>query len=395
MFIITLLLAIMGLICTDLFVPSLPAIAHHFHQTPNYAQLTISLFLAGFALSQLFYGPVSDYTGRKSPLIIGVLLFMFGSMICLTATSFHCLCIGRIIQGIGVGAGLSLSRVILRDRYKDMNLAIKTAQMGVFVALTPAVAPFFGGILQQQFGFHASFIFMLAYGVIVLILLLTRFQETALQKNKNLTVLSTLTNYKKLLTNSFFMRYVTIAGFVFAAIILYANIMPFIVQDQLKLSPIENGATLLIAALGVSVGAFISNRIVRRMTPAWLVKIGLISFAVNGLLLILSDHFFGTTLFCLLPLVFLVTMACGFILPNAIALCFSKIHCNIGIAGAIYGATQIFISMLINFLLNMIPHQGQELLGMFYLLIGLLGLRLVPYSKMRKLLNEVQKTPVI
>lgn len=381
MFFITVLLAIMGLIGTDIFVPSLPSIAQAFQQTPNYTQLTISLFLASFALSQLCYGPISDRVGRKPPLIFGVLIFIIGSAICIHAHSFTCLCIGRIIQGVGVGAGLSLARVILRDCYKDAALAVKTSQIAIFVSLTPALAPFLGGILQQQFGFHASFIFMLCYGLLLLLLLVCCFQETIQHKDNRLTLRSTLNNYGTLLKNTFFIRYAMIAGLAFASIILYANVMPFIIQNQLKLSAVANGSVILIAALGISSGAFISSKIVRRVTSAQLVNYGLMIFVLCGLLLLITEHVFGTSLMSLVPLLFLITMACGFIFPNALTLCFSAIDCNIGIAGAIYGSTQTFISMLINFLLNTIAHQGQSLLGVFYLVIGLSGLALYYYRR--------------
>lgn len=375
MFYITILLAIMGLIGTDLFVPSLPQIAQAFHQTQNFTQLTISLFLCGFALSQLFYGPISDRIGRKTPLLVGVTIFIIGSVICvLSFKSFTVLCLGRIIQGLGVGAGLSLTRVILRDCYRSTELAIKTAKVAIFVSLTPAVAPFLGGILQQQFGYHSSFIFMLIYGVGLLILLKTNFTETLIQKDHTLTLKKVLHQYLKILKNTFFIRYAAIAGLSFSAIIIYANMMPFIIQKKLQLSAIENGSFILIAALGICLGSFISSRIVKKISSEFLVLIGLKLFTLNGLLLVVSTLYYGTHLYFLIPFLFLITIGCGMIFPNALALCFSVIDCNIGIAGAIYGTMQTSISMLVNFLLNAMHHQGQSLMGTFYLLIGLCGL---------------------
>ncbi len=375
MFFTVILLAIMGLIGTDLFVPSLPEISHVFQQTQNHAQLTVSLFLSGFALSQLFYGPISDRIGRKPPLLFGVSIFIIGSLICVfNFNSFVILCLGRIMQGLGVGAGLSLSRVILRDCFSGSELAIKSSKIAMFVSLTPAVAPFFGGILQQQFGYHSSFIFMLIYGILLLILLKTRFHETLRNKDNTLTLSHVLIQYGKLLKNKFFICYAFIAGLAFSSIILYANMMPFIVQQELKLTPLENGSFILIAALGICLGAFISSRLLKKFSPKFLVLAGLLLFTLNGFLLVASDQFYGTHLYFLIPFLFFITVGCGFIFPNALAICFSTINCNIGIAGAIYGTLQTLISMIINFLLNMISQQGQALMGSFYLLIGLFGL---------------------
>lgn len=375
---IIILLAIMGLIGTDLFAPSLPNIAAHFHQSMNQTELTISLFLAGFAFSQLFYGPLSDRIGRKTPLLIGTGIFIIGSLMCCIAHSFFILCLGRIIQGLGVGGGLSLSRVVLRDLYHHTELAVHSSQLALFVSLTPAVAPFIGGSLQHLFGFRANFIFMLLYGLIVLILLLTCFKETNHHKDHTLTAKKAVMHYRTLLKNHLFMVYVIITGIAFSAIILCANILPFIVQNQLHMTAMQNGEILLLAALGICMGATISKKVVRRLGPEYMAFLGVTLLTGAGLLLVLTNWLGGTQLVFLIPLIFVSMIACGFIFPNALAAAFSHVHIKIGIAGAIYGSMQIFISMLANLLLNMIAYQDQTLMGLFYLSMGLVGFILSP-----------------
>jgi Bcr/CflA subfamily drug resistance transporter len=377
MFYVVILLAVMSLMGTDLFAPSLPAIANFFGQSVAHTQLTISLFLLGFAISQLFYGPLSDSYGRKPLLMLGTAFFVLGSAICLFSASFEGICLGRIIQGIGVGGGLSLSRVILRDLYHGPLLAQRSSQIAFFISATPAVAPFVGGLLQQYFGFRASFVFMLLYGVMLFILLLSVFQETLAEKKSAFSLRETFLHYRKILSHRLFMCYVTIAGFSFSAIILCANIMPFIIQNTLKLSAMQNGEILLIAALGLSFGAFLSGRMVKEISPEKLVSSGVILLAIGGILLMLTYTLFGTRLFFLIPLIFVNMTACGILFPNALAVAFSSVHEKIGTAGAVYGASQIAISTGINFLLNSIPHQNQFLLGVFYFALGSVGLLLM------------------
>ncbi len=377
MFIIIVLAAVSGLIATDLYAPSLPAIALFFHQSINHTELTMSLFLVGFAFSQLFYGPISDYAGRKPLLILGTILFMLGSLLCVVTTSFSLFCVSRILQGLAAGAGLSLARVVMRDCYNGVLLAVKTSQMAIFIALTPAVAPLIGGVLQDFFGFRIVFAVLFAYGLLLFLLLCFGFRESIQHREANLSVTHIVKSYRNLLSNFHFMHYVLIAGLAFSAIILYANVMPFIVQVQLHFSAAINGVVLLLGALGVTVGAFTVSRVVKRISPRVPMQIGLILFSASGLLLILSNLIFGLHIFILAPLIFLVTLGCGLIFPTAVALAFSQIEVNIGIAGAIYGFTQIFTTMLINFCLNGISEQGQTLLGIFYLILGLIGLGLL------------------
>lgn len=144
------------------------------------------------------------------------------------------------------------------------------------------------------------------------------------------------------------------------------------------MTAMQNGEILLIAALGISTGAFVSSKIVHRFGAESMVCLGTAILAGGGLLLVLSDKLFGTQVILLIPLIFLSMTACGFLFPNALAIAFSHVQVKIGVAGAIYGSVQIFISMLMNFLLNMITHQDQALLGMFYLVLGALGFLMLP-----------------
>jgi DHA1 family 2-module integral membrane pump EmrD-like MFS transporter len=376
-FIIITLLAISGLIATDIFVPSLPSIGAAFHQPLNHTELTISLFLVGYAVSQLFYGPISDRIGRKPPLVFGVLLFMLGSVICIFATSFPLFCIGRIVQGIAVGSGLSIARVVLRDTTTGVNLAVRSAQMSIFVSLSPAIAPCIGGILQSLFGFRSVFVFLFLYGVLLLFLLHFYFKETIKQKDTELSVVAVIKKYGILVRNLCFIRYVIISGIAFSCIILYANIVPFIIQQQMHLSARVNGEILLVGALGVSLGGFISSRTVRRLSPKKLLAIGLCLLTLSGILFSITAHLLPLSLIILTPLIFLTSLSCGFMFPNSVSMAFSEIHMNIGVAGALFGSVQASAPMLINFLLNTISNQGPALLGTFYTILGIMGFGLL------------------
>ncbi len=377
MFAIVMMMAILSLMATDLFVPSLPALGHAMNQPVNTIQLTVTLFLLGFAVSQLFYGAVSDRLGRRPPIIVGTSLFVIGSLVCLLAQDFNWLCIGRIIQGIGAGAGLSLSRVILRDSYQGTELAVKNSHLSIFFSISPAIAPCLGGFLQSWFGYRASFVFMFVYGVVLLFLVTFYLKESIQHKHHTLSFIEVVKTYGEFLTNFMFMRYVLNAGMAFGAIILYACIVPFIVQDQLHLTAVDSGYILLMSTLGLTVTALVASKLVHRFHCYLLSKVGLLMLISSGILLIITQLCFGTHLGIVVPLLFLASMSCGLLFPSSLTLAFAQIHTKIGIAGAVYGSIQITISVLINLVLNRITDQGQAVLGIFYVVMGLIGLALL------------------
>jgi len=376
-FFIMVLLGVSGLIATDIYVPSLPAIGVAFQQLPNQTELTLSLFLVGFAFSQLIYGPVSDRVGRKPVLTFGALCFILGSILCMTAPSFLIFCIGRIVQGLAAGCGLSITRVILRDCYKGVALAVKSSQLGVFICLTPAVAPLLGGVLQNHFGFRVVFGFLLMYGLVMLFLLLFMFKEPIQHREQELKISRTLKHYRGLFSNFEFMHYVFLSGLAFSSVILYANIVPFIVQDQLHLSAQVNGFIMLLGALGMSISSLLGSYFVKRTSSRNLLYIGMGLLLSSGLLLFVTAMIFGPHLTVLVVSIFLTTLSCGLVFPNGVALAFEKVEANIGIAGAVYGFTQTATSMIMNFVLNGITHQGQGLLGGFYIGFALVGFLLL------------------
>ena len=126
-----------------------------------------------------------------------------------------------------------------------------------------------------------------------------------------------------------------------------------------------------------SLPALAGSQVVRYLSSYHLVIVGLCFLLVSGLLLILTEYCFGTHLVIIIPLLFLVTMAGGLLFPHAFTLAFSQIHMKIGIAGAIYGCSQILVTVLVNLILNMLTHQNQTVLGIFYVLMGAFGLMLI------------------
>src|ERR1700704_5924311 len=152
-------LALLGPFAIHLFFPVIPVIKVDFQLTDALAQLAFSIGVFGMAFSTLAYGAFADRYGRRPVLLIGLSLFLLGSMISALAGSFIILLIGRLVQSIGAGCGITLARAIARDVYGAERLIKAIAYLTMFFAIGGLLAPGVGGVLVDQFGWRSVFAF--------------------------------------------------------------------------------------------------------------------------------------------------------------------------------------------------------------------------------------------
>src|SRR3990167_10551355 len=142
----------------DSYLPSLPAIGQYFLVPDSSIQLTLTMYLLGFSLSQLIYGPLSDQYGRRIVIISGITIFLIGTMICAVATNHTVLLIARLIAGIGAGACGVLNRAIASDCFKGSDLSKAWSYTTTTLVVTLIVAPILGGYVQEVFGWRSNFL---------------------------------------------------------------------------------------------------------------------------------------------------------------------------------------------------------------------------------------------
>ena len=141
-------------------------------------QLTLTVYLAGLAVCQMIYGPLSDRYGRRPTLLAGLALFVAASIACALATSIEMLIVARGLQAIGGSAGMILSRAIVRDLFSREQSASVLGYITMAWVLAPMISPLIGGLLDQWYSFRAGFVVLAGIGLLVFLAAYLRLRET-------------------------------------------------------------------------------------------------------------------------------------------------------------------------------------------------------------------------
>ena len=172
------LLTAISPLSTDMFLPSLPSMIVVFHTDAAEVQLTLSVYLFGFAAAHLFYGPTADRFGRRPALLAGLALYVAASFACIFAPSIELLIAARFMQAIGASAGPVLGRTIVRDLHSREQAARMLSYVSMTMGLAPTIAPVIGGYLQTAFDWRATFVCLATLGVAIMLAVWSLLGET-------------------------------------------------------------------------------------------------------------------------------------------------------------------------------------------------------------------------
>jgi Bcr/CflA subfamily drug resistance transporter len=249
----------------DIYVPSLPAITEHFGVPAQLVQWTIPSYLIGYSLAQLFCGAFSDAWGRRALLIIGIVLYTGASLLAAAASSISMLILMRFVQGLGVAAPGVLARAIASDSFSPERLPQVTNYITLAWALGPIVAPLIGSYLQHVLGWKAVFYFLSAYGGIVLLLVFLLLPETNAHRHQ-LRLDTLLDHYKTVLASRLFLGCAFVLAIIYAQLILFNVVGPFLIQKVLEKSPLVFGRVALSLGVAWFLGS-LANRILTAKFP--------------------------------------------------------------------------------------------------------------------------------
>lgn len=261
-----------GPLTMSIYTPVMPSVGHDLAATPDSVKLTLTTYMLGFAVGQLFYGPLSDRYGRRPVLLGGLLFFALTTFACSFAPSIGGLIGLRILQGLGAASGSVLGRALTRDAYtfQEMPLVMSWISLGQNIA--PSLAPLIGGFLGEWASWRATFWFVGGFGTILFVIVLAGLSETNRHRSDRIDLSSLLRGSGEMLRDRRFLGHVLPLGFAFALNFGMLAGVPFILQEGLGFSPREFGLIVLLSVGGFTLGTFVNNRLVGRVAPTTIIR---------------------------------------------------------------------------------------------------------------------------
>jgi MFS transporter, DHA1 family, multidrug resistance protein len=325
----------------NMYLPSMPGMARALGVDFTTIQLTLSLYLGAMALGQLIIGPLSDRFGRRPVLLIGLLTFVAGSFICLSAQNIGVLIFGRIVQALGGCAGITLSRAIVRDLYGRNQVASMIAYVTMGMAVAPMIAPTIGGLLETFFGWRASFAFLIGFGGLALVFAYRRLRETNHSRAGREPVRELIQGYGSLFRSRQFWGYTLVTSFVSAMFFAFLAGAPYVMIELLGRSPAEYGFYFAMVPCGYILGNFTTGRMAATMGPNRMILAGaLLSLASIAAMAALIGSGFLSPVALFGPMLF-IGVANGLVLPSGIAGAVSVRPDLAGAASGLSGSFQI------------------------------------------------------
>jgi len=364
-----------GPLATQIFFPALPAIQAEFGIDAGLAQLTVSLSMAAIAAATLAYGPISDRFGRRPVMVVGLLIFVAGSLMSLLADDIGVLVAGRIVQAAGGTCGIVLSRAIIRDVYAEEKVAKVLAYTTVAMVVAPMVAPALGGLLTDFLGWRSTFVFVGVAGLVVLAGVGLHLDETASAPPTHPGFGGMIEGFGLLLRSPRFNAFTFQSAFQLAVFFVFASAAPYVMVNILGRPAAEYGLYFMIVPLGFIAGNFVAARISESVGIERMVVVGGVISLLGtgaGAALVFSGHWAPWAIFG--PgMVF--AFGGGLLMPNSQAGALSIHPRSAGTASGLSGFLQMGLAALFTQLVGQL--QGETPYPMVVLMVAASALGLL------------------
>lgn len=347
-----------------LYTSAFLQISQQLQVTSSAVEFTLTAYLFGFGLSQLFYGILSDRFGRKKLIVIGLIIFSAACFWSILAQSYMSFLLSRIIQGLGVGSCMVLSRAVVRDccTGKDFVRAVTYLSSGFAFGL--GVTPVIGGHLLDFFSWRADFVFLLICSLALLISVLCFLPETHHKIDRSIPFTrfcqQTTQNILLMLKMKSFL-YCLVGGVAaYGVIIAYNTMTPFLFQKTLGYSPVAYGWLTFIIAAVYYTSTSSTRFFLRTFNSNTLIKAGIALMLIAGIIMFLGNVMFTLNLYVIFIPMMIATFAQALIWSMSVAIALKDLSHIAGTAASLFSFIQILLSALLSGLVA-IPSESSQI----------------------------------
>ena len=297
-------LGMLGPFSIDTYLPAFTGIAAAIGATPVEMQQTLSAYLFGFAVMNLFHGALSDSFGRRPVVLSGLVVFTLASAGCALSQHIGALVFFRVVQGMSAGAGIVISRAVIRDMFPPADAQRVMSQVTIYFGVAPAVAPMVGGFLFVNVGWHSIFWFLTAVGVMLWAANYKLLPETLhLSQRQSFNARNLLNGYWEMGSSPRFMMLVLASGIPFNGMFMYVLSAPVFLGEHLHLAPGQFFWFFMLTIGGIMGGAWLSGRMAGRVKPRHQIRHGfLIMVLVSIVNVALNQAFTPQAWWAMIPL---------------------------------------------------------------------------------------------
>ena len=369
-------------LATDIYLPSMPTMAIELQQPETKIQLTLTLFLISYGITQFFAGSVVDSFGRYRVTLVSLGLFMVSFLVTVLTRDIMVIYAMRILQGVLAGFAIVSKRAFFVDVFEGEQRKHYLSVMTIVWSVGPIVAPFLGGYLQKLFGWQSNFYVLAGYSLVLLILELLFSGET-LKVKKPFVINFVLKEYDMMFRTKDFFYGMLMCGISYAMVIFFNLCGAFIIEHKMGYSEVVAGYVSLILGLAWMSGGFLGKFLIEK---DFLPKIRFANYTQLFLILfMIFCSFFLNNINSLVAFAFVIHITAGFIFNNYFAYCIGRFPNSAGVAGGLTGGVSYIITSAVSYTIVALLRPTMQLdVAEGYLILALLGFAILSLTKFRK-----------
>ncbi|WP_049008175.1 Bcr/CflA family multidrug efflux MFS transporter [Enterobacter cloacae] len=347
------LLAMLMPLSIDMYLPALPVIAAQFGVPAGSAQMTLSTYILGFALGQLFYGPMADSLGRKPVILGGTLVFAAAAVACALAQTIDHLIIMRFFHGLAAAAASVVINALMRDIYPKEEFSRMMSFVMLVTTIAPLVAPMAGGAVLVWFSWHAIFWILALAALLASAMIFFFIDETLpVERRQKFHIRTTIGNFASLFRHKRVLSYMLASGFSFAGMFSFLSAGPFVYIELNHVSPQHFGYYFALNIAFLFIMTIINSRFVRRVGALNMFRAGLWIQFVMAIWLVVSA-FLGVGFWALVVGVAAFVGCVSMVSSNAMAVILDEFPHMAGTASSLAGTFRFGIGAIVGALLSM------------------------------------------